>query len=116
MAQVARTYPDPTSSRRATQLSRHPGDPHRVRRRRTGELTGVLEKALACPPTSGFAAVVNRPTGLVLVAGWPWADRPGQVGPATTSYTAVVNRPTGLAFVAVWPWAEAPGQLGPSRS
>lgn len=48
---------------------------------RKAQLTGALLNAFTSPPVSGYAAVVNRPTGLAFVAVWPWADRPGQLGP-----------------------------------
>lgn len=44
----------------------------------------ALEKAFAAVPVSGFAAVVNVPTGLVFVAVWSWAQGAGQLGPTVT--------------------------------
>jgi len=36
-------------------------------------LLGAIERTFSTTPDSGYAAIINRPSGLMLVALWPWA-------------------------------------------
>lgn len=38
-----------------------------------GRLLGSIERTFSTTPESGYAAIINRPSELMLVALWPWA-------------------------------------------